>query len=113
MAVQKWPALTVAKLTPVAGRRCWHCGTTETLTVQHRANRGHGGRRSADRPSNALLLCWAFNSLIESDADAAQIARANGWKISTHSDPAKVEAFDVTTGQNYLLADDFTRRAVA
>lgn len=113
MAVQNWPALTVAKLERVAGRRCWHCGTTEALTVQHRAVKGHGGRRSADRPSNGLLLCWGFNTLIESDAAAAAYARDSGWKISTHADPAQVPAFDVNTGLAYLIADDFTRRAVA
>lgn len=112
MAVPKWPALTVAKLSKVAGRRCWHCGDTETPTVQHRAVKGTGGRRSADRPSNGLILCWAFNCLIESDATAAELARANGWKISTHSDPAKVPAFDVNTGLTYLIADDFTREAI-
>ena len=104
----KLPKLTVAAIAKRDGRRCIHCGTTESLTLQHRGNKGMGGRPSAERSSNGVILCLGLNLA----AEAAKLCRINGWKISTHADPSKVSVFDANTGLTYLLADDFTRSAV-
>lgn len=77
-----------------------------TLVVQHRANRGMGGDPTRDRPSNVIILCWAFNDIIERDAEAADYARAYGWKLSAYDDPEAVPYLDVLTGRWLLLADD-------
>jgi hypothetical protein len=90
--------------------RCWHCGTTdETLIPQHRANRGMGGVKSRNRPSNIIVFCASFNQLIEADSGAASLARSYGWKISGHDDPAFVPVFDVTDQAWYFLGDDYSR----
>ena len=90
------------------GHRCaWHwegACDVETLSPHHRANRGHGGRRSLDRLSNLIWLC-AFNSLIESDADAARAARIRGIKISSFAEPSQVPIHHAVHGL-CLLADD-------
>lgn len=113
MSAPKWPALTVAKLAVRDGRYCLHCGTTETLTVQHRGVKGSGGRRSADRPSNGVILCWALNVALEQDAGLAAWAEARGWKLSSHSDPTQERVLDATTGIWYMLDDEMGRRELA
>jgi hypothetical protein len=61
---------------------CAHCGTDDdTLVPQHRANRGIGGSRSLDRPSNIIVLCSLANSMLESDAKFARFGRELGWKL--------------------------------
>lgn len=112
MSVPSWPVITKAKLTRRDGAGCWHCGDTETTTVQHRGVKGAGGRRSAERPSNGLLLCWAVNVALEQDAGLAEYGRAMGWKLSSHDDPAEVSAWDETSQTRWRLADDYTRQAV-
>lgn len=66
---------------------CWHCGTTEGLSLQHRANRGMGGRPSLDGWANAIALCWSLNVACEQDADVAEWATRAGWKLSSHAEP--------------------------
>lgn len=51
------------------------------LTHHHRKNRGNGGVKSRDRVANGLLVCSAWNSAAESDADLAADARHHGWKL--------------------------------
>jgi hypothetical protein len=62
--------------------RCYHCGTTETLVPNHRLNRGMGGSKALEIPANVVTLCSAFNGEIESNAEAANMAIAWGWKIT-------------------------------
>lgn len=112
MSVPTWPVVKKSKLIARDGEHCPHCGTREALTIQHRAVRGMGGRRTAERPSNAVLLCWAYNVAIEQDATLSAEALAAGWKISTHADPSKVPYLDATTGTRWQLADDYTKAAV-
>lgn len=76
------PKLSVARIAPRDGRVCAHCGTTEALTVQHRAGKGMGGSAAAEALSNGCILCHDFNVLIEQDAAAAERARRMGWKVS-------------------------------
>ena len=111
MSVPRLRPLTVDRLAERDGRRaCWHCGTAEGLTVQHRANRGHGGSRSAESPANGIVLCWQANTELESIASAATWARYNGWKVSRHVDPATVRVWDVNTLSWWLLDHDGGRR---
>lgn len=103
---REWPRPTVARLAKRDGGHCAHCGATSALVVQHRANRGMGGDPTRDRPSNTIILCWAFNDIIERDAEAAEYARAYGWKLRSTDDPERVPYLDVLTGWWLLLADD-------
>jgi len=55
-------------------KACVHCGTTDsTLIPQHRINRGMGGSKLLNKPSNIVVLCSAFNGLIEANAEAAAL----------------------------------------
>jgi hypothetical protein len=112
VSVTLWPPVKKSKLITRDGAHCPHCGTQEALTIQHRGVAGMGSRRSAQRPSNVVLLCWAYNVAIEQDAALSAEALAAGWKISTHADPSKVPYLDATTGTRWQLADDYTKTAV-
>lgn len=91
------------------GDRCLHCGLTEGLTLQHRINKGHGGRRSLDNPANLITLCGLSNTLLEADSRRAKAGRAHGWKLSDWEDPLAVPVLDALTGQWWLLNDNFER----
>ena len=82
------------------GEKCLHCGTTEGLVPQHRRNRGMGGSKERDMPSNIIVMCSAFNERIEQDADAASKAVQYGWKVVGMDIPwlARVQLFDVYSG---------------
>jgi hypothetical protein len=90
--------------------RCWHCGSDgDDLIPHHRANRGHGGFKAGDRPSNCLVFCSISNGLLESDPVLAETARRFGWKLSRYDDPCKVPVWDVWSGSWFLLDDVFGR----
>lgn len=107
MAADRYPPLTVDRIADRDARRCMHCGDTQGLTTQHRAVRGLGGRRTADRPSNGIILCGLLNGAVESDPAVADWARRNGWKTSTHADTTKVPVLDGVTGEWWLLDDNW------
>ena len=91
------------------GHQCaWHpvgmCDP-DTLTPQHRANRGHGGRPSLHRLSNLVWLCSRLNGAVESDALTAEVARDRGVKVRSHDDPARVPIRHAVHGL-VLLTDD-------
>lgn len=86
------------------GGGCVHCGITDGLVPHHRANRGMGGSKARDVPANIVTMC-AFNTLMESDPDAAAFARDKGWKISTHDDPELVAVFNVNFGKFVMLTN--------
>jgi hypothetical protein len=90
---------------------CSHCGTTDdTLIPQHRANRGMGGSRALDRPSNIIVLCSAANFMLESNARFAEMGRLFGWKLERHQVP---EFTPVYMGDGWWLLDnDFNRTPV-
>lgn len=96
------------------GGKCLHCGITgETLVPQHRINRGHGGSKERERPSNIIVLCAQSNGLIESDAMAAREAREHGWKLHTYQDPQQTPVYDAVAGEWFYLRDDYTRVSTA
>lgn len=65
------------------GEKCCLCDKRATV-VNHRKNRGAGGRESLNRISNGCALCWSCNDLIERDADLAAEARRLGIKLDDH-----------------------------
>lgn len=91
---------------------CLHCGETEAVAPNHRANRGMGGSKAADVPSNIVLLCSVMNGLIESDHRWADLAYQYGWKVSKWSDWRTIPVFDSMAGEWWLLHDDWTRTKV-
>ena len=90
---------------------CAHCGTDDdTLIPQHRANRGMGGSRSLDRPSNIIVMCSEANGLLESNARFAEVGRSLGWKLERHQVP---EFTPVLLADGYWLLDnDFNKTPV-
>ena len=66
---------------------CVHCGDVETAVPHHRLNRGMGGSKERDVPSNIICLCSVMNGLIESSSEAAEMARDYGWKLTMGQNP--------------------------
>lgn len=90
--------------------RCYHCGTTDTLVPNHRANRGAGGSKLRERPSNVVTLCAKYNGDIEADPYAAAQAITLGHKLRSWDNPLEQPVFDVMSGTWWLLGDDMTRQ---
>jgi len=89
-------------------KHCLHCGTDTTLVPNHRANRGMGGSKVRDVPSNIVVLCAAFNGLIEADEQAAEFARLRGWKLYSWEDPS-TPVFDAGLRQWFVIDDNYQR----
>jgi hypothetical protein len=90
---------------------CAHCGTDgDTLIPQHRANRGFGGSRSLDRPSNIIVLCSEANFLLESNASFAEVGRELGWKLRRDQVPEFTPVF--LADGFWLLDNNFNKTAV-
>lgn len=91
------------------GEKCLHCGTTEGLVPQHRRNRGMGGSKTRNVPSNIVVLCGPYNNAIEADAAAASMAVSYGWKVVGMDAPDMVPVYD-RTAQGWFLLDNFYGR---
>lgn len=93
------------------GGRCWHCGTSDRLSPHHRINRGMGGSREAriQAPSNLLLICWAFNSQMESQTAMAELGAKYGWKLTRDQDPLTTPVWDAQDQLWYRLDDEYGR----
>lgn len=91
---------------------CLHCGATEALSPNHRANRGMGGSKVRDVPSNLVVLCSLFNGFIESNAKAAATAKDFGWKLNTWQNPLEVPVFDTQKREWRLLDDVYGSKVV-
>ena len=87
--------------------QCWHCGTDEQLTVQHRANRGMGGSKLRDNPANLILLCWFVNFEMEASSAKAEIAKRYGWKLLQTDNPSEVPVWHEPTQRWVLLSNDW------
>lgn len=93
-------------------KACPCCGSTgDELIPQHRQNRGMGGSKSRNRPSNIIVFCSNGNGLMESDGNFARVAREHGWKLTAGQDPAKVPA-RLWDGW-FVLDDNFERTRTA
>lgn len=90
---------------------CVHCGDTETAVPNHRANRGMGGSRERDVPSNVVVLCANLNGLIESDQVWADVALSNGWKLRSGQNPVDSPYYDLRVGRWYYVDNLFNRIA--
>lgn len=88
---------------------CLHCGETEAVSPNHRANRGMGGSKKRHVTSNLFVLCSYWNNAIEADPEAARIAKGYGWKLETWQDPKAEPIYDAISGAWYLLDDDYGR----
>lgn len=90
---------------------CLHCGETERLSPQHRRNRGMGGSADAETnsSSNLMVICSFENWRIEASNSAAENARKAGWKLRPW-ESTMTPVQDRTTGQWWVLLDDFTKR---
>lgn len=86
---------------------CVHCGDVETAVPHHRANRGMGGSKLRDVPSNIVSMCALINGLMESDAYTAELSRTYGWKVSTATDASLVPVWYPNLGRWFFLDDDF------
>lgn len=88
---------------------CVHCGETEAVSPNHRSNRGMGGSKLLDRPSNVIVLCSSMNSLIESSASMANYALERGWKLYRWETPETKPFYDATKDRWFVLDNDFNR----
>lgn len=95
------------------GYRCIHCGHGQALTPQHRQNRGMGGSKAREVPSNVVVLCSEYNGRIESDPAAATEAKRYGWKLESWEDPKQVPVYDPQMFSWFLLDDDYGRTFTA
>lgn len=89
---------------------CLHCGATEAIAPHHRANRGMGGSKARDVPSNVVVICSQFNGEMESNYAASATARLNGWKLSAWHDPLTQPVYDAVKATWFMLDDDYNRK---
>lgn len=86
---------------------CIHCGEFEAVAPHHRANRGMGGSKARDVPSNIIVMCSWMNSAMESDSRIADEAREFGWKLRSFEDPASEPVYYPLTDSWFVLNDKF------
>lgn len=91
---------------------CLHCGETEAIAPHHRANRGMGGSKARDVPSNIIVICSKFNGSMEANHYDSATGRVNGWKLSAWHDPKSEPVFDAVKGEWFLLDDNFNRTQI-
>jgi hypothetical protein len=83
---------------------CPCCGSTgPELIPQHRANRGMGGSKERNRPSNIIVFCSYSNGQMESSSGFAAVARMRGWKLYSHQEPSETP---VRLWDGWHLLDD-------
>lgn len=75
------------------------------LVHHHRKGRGHGGVKSRNRVANGLLVCSAWNSAAESDANLAALARGFGWKLRTDHEIDTLPVYIPKLGRLVYLDD--------
>jgi hypothetical protein len=91
-------------------KRCYHCGTSDgTLIPQHRINRGMGGSKKLDTPSNIIVFCSMANFLIESSAEEADRAKRYGWKLERWQDTTSAPVFDLASGVWFVIDNSYNR----
>jgi hypothetical protein len=89
---------------------CWHCGRIDdTLVPQHRINRGMGGSKLLDTPSNLVALCSESNVLMESDSEFREKALMYGWKLMRYQIPKNTPIYDFYKGDWFLVDDNWNK----
>ena len=88
---------------------CWHCGATETVVPHHRVNRGMGGSKKREVPSNVIVMCSLFNGLMESQSNSALAAIQYGWKSPAYATPTEQPVYNMNDGCWYRLTDDYRK----
>ena len=89
---------------------CPHCGIgVPYLVPHHRKNRGMGGSKLLDNPSNILLVCAFLNGAMEQQSEVAIDAKRFGWRLESWQDPEVVPVYDAITGFLYRLKDDYSK----
>lgn len=92
------------------GWACVHCGSQgDDLVPQHRVNRGMGGSKVLNRPSNIVVLCAMFNGLVEADSRAAALALEHGWKLESWQIPEESPVWYTGESQWYFLDNEGNR----
>jgi hypothetical protein len=92
-------------------KHCYHCGISDdTLVPNHRANRGMGGSKTREKPSNVVVMCSVMNGLIESSSGLAEQAKWFGWKLESWEDPLTSPVYDFMLGNWYLFDDNYGRK---
>jgi len=86
---------------------CVHCGDIETAVPHHRANRGMGGSKIRDVPSNIIVICAYMNGQMESNSVTAAYAKRHGWKLESWEDPKSVQVWYATKRAWITLDDNF------
>lgn len=91
---------------------CVGCGTSASLTIQHRKSRGMGSTKDQDvrSASNGILLCGSGTTGCHGWAERHPVDAAFlGWRVSQHDSPRDVPCWRGTSqvdGNWYLLDDD-------
>jgi hypothetical protein len=92
---------------------CPHCGVgVPYLVPHHRKNRGMGGSKLLDTPSNILLVCALLNGAMEQQSEVAEDAKRYGWKLESWQDPLVIPIYDAITGFLYRLKDDYSKEYI-
>lgn len=92
---------------------CIHCGAVDVAVPHHRLNRGMGGSKQRDVPSNIVVLCSYLNGLLESHSMYANRARSYGWKLSAGDDPLSTPVWYPMIGVWAMLDDEFRANITA
>jgi len=66
-----------------------------------------GGSKLLDTASNIIVLCSTLNNLLETNADIAEQARVNGWKLRPGQNPKKVPVWLPRRLSWALLTNDY------
>jgi len=88
---------------------CVHCGAVDTAVGHHRANRGFGGLKSLNRPSNYLAICSELNGLMESNAEFREKALQYGWKLERYKFPEQTPIYDFYKGDWFLIDNEWNK----
>jgi hypothetical protein len=67
-----------------------------------------GGSKLRDNPANIVVMCSAFNSLMESDEAYANIARLYGWKLRPWESATETPLWHRPSGTWRVIKDDYT-----
>ena len=67
-----------------------------------------GGSKLRDTAANIVVMCSAFNTLMESDEAHANIARLYGWKLRPWETAADTPFWHRPTGTWRVIHDDFS-----